>query len=354
MKKTLAFCIYGQLRLFKESSITYNTLLKEISKEYNILFIINGSLTTTIAKYLPDSILSSKEYKTFLMEKSVFTQDELNECMDNLTKEISPLNKIIILNKFEHMNNGIIHDKITSYKLDIIDIINNYSKEHNIYLDKVFITRSDFYFKKLNISLLNKDIYCEGDFWVLLSGHVIKNDIFKKKNFYYKEQEYLNKLSKKANSIAKYLDSILSKHYSNKDIISNYNRDIYISSDFDGNSFLWIKHFSFQIICFYELEITYNKNFNYKDFKFEDFLIVTLIIEVYKRSKLSFLSIINDNLSLDLKKINNQLELKFIPENLPYSRNLKNIPRIWPLFSTWKEEGNHIKFERIVDFNFKI
>ena len=82
-----------------------------------------------------------------MKEHSVFTQDELKECMDNLTKEISPLNKIIILNKLENIKFNVTPDKTINYKLDIIEILNNYSNKNKINFDKVFITRSDIYFK---------------------------------------------------------------------------------------------------------------------------------------------------------------------------------------------------------------
>ena len=317
MKKYLVFCIYGELRLFKETCITYNTLLKEISKEYDILFIINSSLTATIVFWKKDV---SEQYKKNMKELSVFTQDELKECMDNLTKDITPLNKIIKINEFENIRFNSIHDKIINYKLDIIDIINNYSKEHNINFDKVFITRSDIYFEKLDIGIMNKDLYANHDFWLLLSGHIIKNDVFKKDIFYSKQEIYIKKLHIKANSIIKHLNNLL-----------NINKEPNIPTWFIEN--ICIKHFTFQIICYYELEISYEKDFNFKDFEFENFFIQVLINYLKKNPILSFNDIHNydniDKLLENIKKSFNELEQTFHLKHLPFQNSSVNLTSIF-------------------------
>lgn len=94
---------------------------------------------------------------------------------------------------------------------------------------------------------------------------------------------------------------------------------------------------------------------NYKDFKFEDILIALIIEKVYKNSTLD---IKNDNLSsADLKNITNQLELNFVPQNIieKFSNpwNLINFPEAWYLFSSWKEEGDHINYSKFNPSNFK-
>ena len=306
MKKNLAFCIYGELRLFKETSIIYNSLLKEISKEYNILFIINSSLTATIINWKNNV---SEQYKKNMKEFSVFTQDELKECMDNLTKDITPLNKILKINNFENIKFKFTTNKIINYKLDIIEIINNYSDKNKINFDKVFITRSDIYFKKLDIGIMNKDLYTGHDFWILISGDIIKNDIFKKDIFYSKQEIYIKKLHVKAKSIVDNLNNLLNINIANiqKWFIENY----------------CVKHYIFQIICYYELEISYEKDFNFKDFEFENIFTNTLISRLKNQPMFSFNDIHNTDKFLEnTKKSYNELEQIFHLKNRP----LQNTP----------------------------
>ena len=159
---------------------------------------------------------------------------------------------------------------------------------------------------------MNKDLYTGHDFWILISGDIIKNDIFKKNIFYSKQEIYIKKLHVKAKSMVEHLNNLLNINITNiqKWFIENY----------------CVKHFIFQIICYYELEISYEKDFNFKDFEFENIFISAFIDYLKKQPIFSFNDIHNTDKYLlfleNTKKLFNELEQTFHLKNWP----LQNTP----------------------------